>query len=117
MGDGTSPDVDGIELADAVEAIRDGLLGAAARGTGRSLAFEVGPISMEFTVEVRRDLKGTGGVKAWVVNAGADASRGSTRTHKVAFTLTPKDTRTGRGWTVGNEEGADVSGFGRGTGE
>jgi len=114
MRDSSSFDFDDIELADAVEAVRDGLLNAAVRGTGQNLAFEVGEISMEFTVELRRDAKGSGGVKAWVVNAGGEASRGSTRTHKVAFSLTPKDTRTGQGWLVGNDQAAGTSGFGRG---
>src|SRR5690242_2941794 len=77
-----------VELADAVQAVREGLTSAAARGAGQDLAFEVGEIAMEFTVEIRKDLKGSGGVKAWVVSADAEASRGSTRTHKVAFTLT-----------------------------
>ncbi|MFV8129906.1 trypco2 family protein [Streptomyces syringium] len=108
MNDG----IEDIELADAVEAVRDGLTEAAARGTGRDLGFDVGEISMEFTVEIRKDAKGKGGVKAWVVSADAEASRGSTRTHKVAFTLTPKDRRTGEGWKVGNDRPAGVSRFG-----
>ncbi|MGW1072535.1 trypco2 family protein [Streptomyces sp. NPDC002537] len=94
---------DGVELADAVQAVRDGLTTAAARGTGKEVVFDVGPIAMEFSVEVRRDLKGSGGVKAWVVSADAEASRGSTRTHKVSFTLTPKDARTGGTLRVGNQ--------------
>ncbi|MEU1779155.1 MULTISPECIES: trypco2 family protein [Streptomyces] len=103
-----------IELSDAVRAIRDGLTSAAAAGAeaGEDLTFDVGEIAMEFTVELRRDVKGRGGVKAWVVDAGTDASRGSTRTHKVAFKLTPKDRRTGEGWKVGNDRPAGLSGFG-----
>ncbi|MEU7133191.1 trypco2 family protein [Streptomyces sp. NPDC046261] len=103
---------DAIELADAVRAIRDGLTGAAAAGAGEDLAFDVGEIAMEFTVELRKDTKGRGGVKAWIVDAGAEATRGSARTHKVAFTLTPKDRRTGDGWKVGNDRPAGLSGFG-----
>ncbi|MEV4439819.1 trypco2 family protein [Streptomyces sp. NPDC049577] len=101
-----------IELADAVQAVRDGLMNAATAGAGQDLTFDVGEISMEFTVEIRRDVKGTGGVKAWIVEAGAEGSRGSTRTHKVAFTLTPKDRRTGNGWKVGNDRPGSVSRFG-----
>ncbi|MCQ8774874.1 trypco2 family protein [Streptomyces telluris] len=101
-----------VELADAVQAVREGLTSAAARGAGQDLAFDVGEIAMEFTVEIRKDAKGSGGVKAWVVSADAEASRGSTRTHKVSFTLTPKDTRTGGSWRVGNERPGGVSRFG-----
>ncbi|WP_190132048.1 trypco2 family protein [Streptomyces mashuensis] len=102
---------DDIELSEAVRAIRDGLTSAAAAGAEEALSFEVGEISMEFTVELRRDAKANGGVKAWVIDAGTEGSRGSTRTHKVAFTLTPKDRRTGEGWKVGNDRPAGISGF------
>lgn len=83
---GTS-DMDGIERADAVESIRNQLIDAAGRATGRPVAFEVGDIQMEFTLELRKEIKGGAKVKARVVDAGADASRTTGRTHKVAFTL------------------------------
>ncbi|MFI9342157.1 trypco2 family protein [Streptomyces sp. NPDC052773] len=79
-----------IELADAVAALRDELLAAHARGAGAEIAFDVGPIEMEFAVELRHDAKGNGGFKAWVVTAGAEASAGRTRTHRVTVTLTPR---------------------------
>ncbi len=63
-------------------------------------------------MELRRDAKAGGKVKAWIVEGGADVARGSARTHKVAFTLTPKDRRTGEGWKVGNDRPAGLSGFG-----
>ncbi|WP_344960354.1 trypco2 family protein [Streptomyces thioluteus] len=87
---------EGIELAEAVEAIRTGLTGAATAGEGQELGFDVGEITMEFGIEMRKDVHGSGRVRAWVVEAGADASpRLLPRTHKVTFTLTPKDMRTG----------------------
>ncbi|MFI9239377.1 trypco2 family protein [Streptomyces sp. NPDC053079] len=101
-----------IELAEAVRAIRTGLTAAAAAGAGEDLAFDVGDIALEFTVELRRDAKAGGKVKAWIVEGGTDVSRGSARTHRVAFTLTPKDRRTGDGWKVGNDRPAGLSGFG-----
>ncbi|GAA2724413.1 MULTISPECIES: trypco2 family protein [Streptomyces] len=101
-----------IELEEAVRAIRAGLTGAAAAGAAEDLAFDVGDIALEFTVELRRDAKAGGKVKAWVVESGADASRSSARTHKIAFTLTPKDRRTGEGWKVGNDRPPGLSGFG-----
>ncbi|MCA6092344.1 hypothetical protein LE181_09240 [Streptomyces sp. SCA3-4] len=101
-----------IELAEAVRAIRSGLTSAAAAGAGEDLAFDVGDIALEFTVELRRDAKAGGKVKAWIAEAGAEGARGSARTHKVAFTLTPKDRHTGEGWKVGNDRPAGISGFG-----
>ncbi|MGC5397588.1 trypco2 family protein [Streptomyces sp. DT20] len=107
--DGTE---DAIELGKAVQAIRDGLMAAAERAEGQDLAFELGDIEMDFTVELRKELKGGGKVKAWVLEAGADATRASTRTHRVSFTLRPKDNRTGEPWKVGNGSEGSVAGFG-----
>ncbi|MEU8622460.1 trypco2 family protein [Streptomyces sp. NPDC048623] len=101
-----------IELADAIASVRDELLTAARRATGHPVSFEVGDIEMEFTVELRRELKGGGKVKAWVVEAGADTTRSRGETHRVSFTLKPRNAATGGAWLVGNEEEADVSGFG-----
>ncbi|MEU3461714.1 trypco2 family protein [Streptomyces sp. NPDC006733] len=84
-----------IELADAVEAVREGLATAAARGSGKNVRFEVGDIHMEFSVEIRRDVTGKAGVKAWVVDAGAETTRSRGRTHTVSFTLKPKNAATG----------------------
>jgi hypothetical protein len=80
-----------IELADAVAVVRAELLEAAGRGAGEDVAFVVGPIELEFSVELRVDAKAKAGFKAWVVASAelqAGVSRG--RTHKVKVTLTPK---------------------------
>ncbi|MFF6998199.1 trypco2 family protein [Streptomyces sp. NPDC008313] len=112
-GDGTE---DGIELADAVQAVRDQLLIAAGRATGQDLAFEVGDIQMEFTVELRSETKAGAKVRAWVLDAGVDATRSTGRTHKVSFTLTPKNARTGAPWSVGNPAAGGTARFGRASG-
>ncbi|WP_222316500.1 trypco2 family protein [Streptomyces cavourensis] len=105
-------DLDGIELADAVESIRNQLVEAASRATGRPLAFAVGDIQMEFTLELRKEAKAGGKVKAWVVEAGTDASRATGRTHKVAFTLSPQNAVTGEAWAIGTEDDGSTEGFG-----
>lgn len=105
-------DLDGIELADAVESIRNQLVEAASRATGRPLAFAVGDIQMEFTLELRKEAKAGGKVKAWVVEAGTDASLATGRTHKVAFTLSPRNTVTGEAWAIGTEDDGSTAGFG-----
>ncbi|MGW7210032.1 trypco2 family protein [Streptomyces sp. NPDC054837] len=79
-----------IELADAVAAVRDELLDAAARGAGQNLAFKVGPVELEFTVELRVDAKAKAGFKAWVVTADVEAGAARTRTHRVKLALTPQ---------------------------
>ncbi|WKX71816.1 trypco2 family protein [Streptomyces sp. XD-27] len=105
-----------IELADAVQAVRDELLEAAARAVGADVVFEVGDIGMEFTVELRKETKGGGRVKAWVVDAGADHTRSETRAHKVSFTLKARDARTGSPWRVRSPTQGGTDRFGRGAG-
>lgn len=104
--------ITGIELSEAVEAVRDGLITAASRGTGQDLRFELGDIQLEFTVELRRDVRGKGGVRAWVVDASTEAGRASGRTQKVAFTLKPVNTAAGGRWRIAGDGEGDVSHFG-----
>ncbi len=107
--------LDGIELADAVASIRNQLIEAATRATDHPVSFAVGDIQMEFTLELRREAKAGGKVKAWVVEAGADAARTTGRTHKVAFTLTPRNAATGEAWEIGTEDDGSTAGFGGST--
>ncbi|MFE5814209.1 trypco2 family protein [Streptomyces sp. NPDC056479] len=104
-----------IELADAVQTIRDELLTAARRSAGQDLVFELGDIQMEFTVEIRKEVKAGAKLRALVVDAGADTARADSRTHKVSFTLQAKDARTGAPLKVGNDTEGSVGAFGRGT--
>ncbi|MYS24924.1 hypothetical protein GTW78_33710 [Streptomyces sp. SID4948] len=100
-----------MELAEAVEAIRQGLMTGAVRGAGSGVRFEVGEIHMEFSVELQRSRSGRGGVKAWVVEAGADAARSTGRTHTVSFSLRPKDAATGAYLEIGAPREGDTSGL------
>lgn len=106
-----------IELADAVQAVRDELITAAGRSSGQDVVFEVGDIELEFSVELRREAKGGVKVKAWVVEAGVDGSGGTTRTHRVAVTLRALDSRTGKPWKVRNESRGSVARFGKDSGQ
>ncbi|WP_345010874.1 trypco2 family protein [Streptomyces shaanxiensis] len=105
-----------IELADAVQAVRDELITAAGRSSGQDVTFEVGDIELEFSVELRKEVMGGVKVKAWVVEAGVDGSGGTTRTHRVAVTLRARDARTGEPWKVRNESRGSVGRFGGGDG-
>jgi len=78
-----------IELADAVAALRDELLEAARRSAGTTLAFAVGPIEMEFAVELRKDVKAKAGFKAYVLTGNVEAGAARGHTQKVKLTLTP----------------------------
>lgn len=79
-----------IELADAVAAVREELLAAVERGVTSDLAFVVGPIELEFAVELRQHAKTKFGFKAWVVSGDLEAGAARDRTHRVKVTLTPK---------------------------
>ncbi|GAA1970484.1 trypco2 family protein [Kitasatospora viridis] len=100
-----------IELAEAVEAVRRQLAAAAERAAGERLQFEVGTVELEFSVELRREGKLDGKVRAWVVEAGGEGSTGRTRAHRVTVTLTPLDLATGANVLVGNQDLGSREGF------
>ncbi|MFI8350408.1 trypco2 family protein [Streptomyces sp. NPDC085596] len=80
-----------IPLVDAVAAVRDELLEAAERaGNDPQVVFAVGPVEMEFEVELRADAKAKAGFKLWAVGAETEAGVSRGRTHRVSFTLTPR---------------------------
>ncbi|MDH6124456.1 trypco2 family protein [Kitasatospora sp. GP82] len=100
-----------IELADAIEAVRQQLLDAAARGAGQEIQFEVGTVQLDFNVELKREARGKGGIKAWVLSADTEAGISHQRSHKITVSLTPKDTRTGSSVEVGNPDLGSRGGF------
>ena len=86
---------DRIGLADAISALREELIVAqrnlasaeAHDGNAQVPRFTLGPVSMEFLVEVSGG--GTAGVKFWVVEVGGSAQR--TASQRITITLTPTD--------------------------
>jgi hypothetical protein len=100
-----------VDLADAIEAIRTQLVDAAERGAGSELAFEVGDIQLEFSVQLSHDRTVKGGVKAWVLTAGYESVTNLAETQRVSVTLSPKRRATGERVDVGNDVPADLKGF------
>lgn len=100
-----------IELAEAVEAVRREVAVAAERAAGERFQFEVGTVELEFSVELRREARVDGKVRAWVVSAGAEAGTEHTRAHRVTVTLNPVDTITGGNVLVGNDDLGSREGF------
>ncbi|WP_037675491.1 trypco2 family protein [Streptomyces griseus] len=92
-----------IAIAEAVEYLRAELVAAAA-GSGTGPRFEVGPVELEFSVEMRKEGKGKAGLKAWVVSAGAEASVSKASVHRVKLVLTPKDTMTNGAYHVNTDQ-------------
>ncbi|MYW47180.1 trypco2 family protein [Streptomyces sp. SID161] len=91
-----------IGIAEAVEHLRAELVAAAA-GSGSGPRFEVGPVELEFSVEMRKEGGAKAGLKAWVVSAGAEASVSRASVHRVKLVLTPKDTGTGGAYHVNTD--------------
>ncbi|MFC6987093.1 trypco2 family protein [Streptomyces cirratus] len=92
-------------MADAVAAVRDELLEAAARGAGQEINFAVGPVEMEFEVELRADAKAKAGFRVWAVTAETEAGLSRGRTHRVSFTLTPGTRTAAICWSAGHLPG------------
>ena len=93
----------GLPLADFIAALRAELR-AAALAKDPQLQFNVGPVTIEFTLMTRLEGGGKAGIRFWVVEAGASASVASESTQKMTLALTPV-TASGESWQVADEVG------------
>ncbi|WP_037680102.1 trypco2 family protein [Streptomyces griseus] len=80
-----------VELAEAIESLRAQLEAARRLAPPGSLRFEVGPVELEFQVELVTGTEINGGAKFYVLSAGGRGSREHRTTHSVRLTLTPQD--------------------------
>jgi Trypsin-co-occurring domain 2 len=80
-----------VGLAEAIRALREELTTAIKTGKGEALQFELGPVEMEFLLEVRKDAGGQAGVQFGVISVGGKAGMSSGSTHRVKLSLTAKD--------------------------
>ncbi|GHB72813.1 hypothetical protein GCM10010377_74140 [Streptomyces viridiviolaceus] len=103
-----------ITVGEAIDHLRAELTAARDRAAHSGVRFELGDISLEFTVELRREQSGKGSVKAWVVSGEAGAVRSETAAHKLAFTLRAVD-QDGEGIRIGNSD-APTGGLAGGSG-
>jgi hypothetical protein len=90
-------------LAEAIEGIRAELAQAMAAGEGERLRFDVGPVELEFTVEIERNLSANAGVKVWVVQAGGSGGLSRESSQRINVTLNPVDTATDRSPRVSDQ--------------
>jgi hypothetical protein len=91
-----------IGLSDAIAALRAELGVAMAAGQGEELHFELGPVELEFTLDVRKEGGADAGIRWGVVSFGAKGSVGSSSGHRVKLVLLPKDAVTGLTAEVGS---------------
>ncbi|MCX5339018.1 trypco2 family protein [Streptomyces atratus] len=80
-----------VGLAEAVRGVRAELQAAMAEGWDESLKFEVGPVELEFAVEVRKEKAGDVTAKVFVLSAGGRASKATADAHRLKITLQPTD--------------------------
>ena len=90
-----------VPLAEFIAALRAELR-AAALAKDPQLQFNVGPVTVEFTLMTRHEGGGKAGIRFWVVEAGASASAAKESTQKVTLALTPV-TASGEPWQVADE--------------
>jgi hypothetical protein len=81
---------DWVGLADAIRALRRELTASMTAAQGEAIRFELGPVEMEFLLEVRKEGGGEAGVRFWVVSLGGKGAVSSGSTHRVVLSLTPK---------------------------
>ncbi|MGW1787590.1 trypco2 family protein [Streptomyces tubercidicus] len=86
-----SMDRNRIDLTEAVQAVRDDLRAATRTFDGGDLQFEMGPIELEFTVELERDPRARSGVRTWVITDAGGTSSAATARHRLKLTLTPRE--------------------------
>jgi hypothetical protein len=91
-----------IALAEMIETLRRELEIAQMQGAARPVAFGVEKVELELKVVVSRKAKGEGGIKFWVVTAGAEAEGGSETVHNFKLTLSPLDAESKKRLEVGS---------------
>ena len=91
----------GLPLADFIAALRAELR-TAALAKDPQLQFNIGPVTVEFTLMTRHEGGGKAGIRFWVIEAGASASAANESTQKVTLALTPV-TASGEPWQVADE--------------
>ncbi|MDX3313965.1 trypco2 family protein [Streptomyces sp. NPDC054884] len=103
--------LENVELTAAVQGLRDQLIASMGAANGQQIRFEVEEISLEFSVELRRDASVKAGFKAWVVASDAQAGVAHNTTHKVSVKLKPKDSSDGRSIEIGSRSQISMEGF------
>ncbi|MGJ5831971.1 trypco2 family protein [Streptomyces ossamyceticus] len=91
-----------VELAAAIEAVREELRRTAAHRD--DLRFEVGPIELEFGVELREDPRSRAGVRVMVLTGGPDRTAGAAQ-HRIRLELTPQSLH-GEALLIGDDASA-----------
>src|SRR6266852_4325525 len=91
-----------VGLADAIAALRKELTAAMTAGQDEDVRFRLGPVELEFELDVKRDAKAKGGVKFWVVSVEARARWRATRAIESSCCCSPLERRVAICWSAMN---------------
>ena len=94
----------GIGLRETIAAVRNELSAAMADGADQDLKFDVGPVHLEFAVDVTGQAGVEGGVKVWVLSLTGNGSVGLTNSHRISITLEPVSSATGQSPRIADRE-------------
>ncbi len=94
---------EGIGLAEMIATLRSELLRAQSDPDANRLPLLTGPVELELTVAITKEVEGGGKIRFWVVDAGASASKSGVETHKFKISLNPVDPKTGKRAKVAGE--------------
>ena len=86
---------DNLQLAEMIQVLRSELEKAQTLSEGAGIVFRTDKVELELKVAVEGTIKGEGGVKFWVINAGGALEKSNAATHTFKLTLTPLDPETG----------------------
>lgn len=89
MTDQIAPPPGGVPLADAIAALRAELLQAWVDAQNQQLRFRVSPVELTLQTAVTWTGKGRAGIKWWLLDIGAEASRTGTTTQTIKISLDP----------------------------
>ncbi len=78
-----------IALSEMIEQLREELSYSKAMGEGEKIRFVPLEVTLEAQVTVSREVGGKGGVKFWLVNAEAGATRTTGQVQKLVLKLQP----------------------------
>jgi len=94
-----------VELAELIGQLRAELTEAMRKGDGAELRFELGPVELELTVAVSKEVKPGAKVRFLVVEVGADTAMASSSTQRIKLTLDPRRAgESGRPFVSGDEK-------------
>jgi hypothetical protein len=86
---GTLMDDMAVGLAEAIAALRKELTAAMQAGQDEDVRFRLGPVELEFELDVKRDVEAKGGVKFWVVSFEGKGQMARDSRHRIKLQLQP----------------------------